>query len=119
MGICLRKRVPGLVVDLPRRLYFMRCGLSILSIVGADMRHKSLIAPGINPPNSWAYPGSQDGIMALSLLEQGRLAASHMRSNGSLTEALLYTVFLPRFLGLGLVNRLNVLSALKACFGNI
>ncbi len=33
MGICLRNRVPSLVVDLPRFLYFMRIVLSNLSIV--------------------------------------------------------------------------------------
>ena len=40
MGMYLRKRVPGLVVDLPRPLYFMRSGLSSLSMVAGDILNR-------------------------------------------------------------------------------
>ncbi len=43
MGICFLRSVPGLVVDLPRPLYFIRVGFSNLSIVDADMCHVMLL----------------------------------------------------------------------------
>jgi hypothetical protein len=54
--------------------------------------------------------------MAFNLFEHGRLAASHIRFNGLTIKGLLYTDGFPRLLGLGLVKRLKLLSALIACF---
>src|SRR4030065_352471 len=76
IGICFLRRVPGLVVLLPRPLYFTLTGFSILSMVAWDIVSNKLITSLSSFPWLRKYPGSHRGKMAISLFEQGRFAAS-------------------------------------------
>ena len=116
MGICFLRRVPGFVVALPRPLYFTRAGFSSLSIVGADMLCNAVVTVLGNVPYSSVYDGSHNGKRAFNRFEHGRSAARHMTFRCFIIEGLLYTEGLPRFLGLGFVNRLKLLRILIACF---
>lgn len=65
----------------------------------ADIFNSSLTILGSNSPYYWIYDGSHIARIAFSLLEQGRLAVSHIRFNGSINLGLSYTLGLPLFLG--------------------
>jgi hypothetical protein len=54
-------------------------------------------------------------MIAFNRFEQGRLAASHIRFKGSMTEGLLYFEGLPRFFGFGFVKRLKFFNSRMAC----
>jgi len=71
-------RVPGLVVERPRVLYLPRNGFNSRSMVAGETFSSRATMGAGNSPYDWQYPGSQSGRAALSLLEQGRLAASQM-----------------------------------------
>ncbi len=54
IGICLRNKVPGLVVDLPRPLYFILTGFNILSIEAGDIFNNAVTTCNGNLPYSLA-----------------------------------------------------------------
>ena len=89
MGICFRRRVPGFVVDRPRFVYWIRMGLSILSIVDGEIFSSALMASGAGSPKHSLYPGSQIDNIGLRRFEQGRLAASQISFKGLMIASLL------------------------------
>lgn len=115
IGICFLRRVPGFVVDLPRPLYFTLTGFKSLSMLEGEIACRAFVTSAVRQPYCCAYPGSQSGSTALSLLEQGRFAASHMRFRGAIISSAWYLGALPFFFSFGLLNRLNFFSSRMAC----
>lgn len=115
IGICFLRRVPGFVVDLPRPLYFTLTGFKSLSMLEGEIPCRALVTSAVRRPYCCSYPGSQSGSTALSLLEQGRFAASHICFRGAIISSVWYMDDLSFFFCFGLLNRLNLFISRMAC----